>query len=50
MAEQLGKIEKPGAEHFTSKRKLYLVPLIFSGEKVWGEYMHLLWVYTGKHH
>ena len=39
MAEQLGKIEKPAAEHFTSKRKLYLVPLIFSGEEAPAEYV-----------
>ena len=33
MEEQLGKIEKPEAEQFKNKRKLYLVPLIFSGEE-----------------
>jgi len=39
MAEQLGKIEKPEAEHFTSKRKLCIVPLIFSSEKAPAEYV-----------
>jgi len=39
MDEQLGKIEKPEAEHFTGKRKLYLVPLIFHGENAPSEYM-----------
>ena len=33
MTEQLGKIEKPEAERFTNKRKLCLVPLIFSGKE-----------------
>ena len=32
MAEELGKIEKPPAEKFEGKRKLYLVPLLFSSE------------------
>ena len=32
MAEQLGKIEKPEAKEFASKRKLYLVSLVFSGK------------------
>jgi len=39
MTEQLGKIEKPEAEHFVGKRKLYLVPLIFSGEDAPPEYV-----------
>ena len=39
MAEQPGKLEKPGAEHFTSKRKLYFVPQIFSGEEAPFEYV-----------
>lgn len=30
MAEELGKIEKPAAEQFHGKKKLYLVPLLFS--------------------
>ncbi len=32
MSATLGKMEKPEAKDFTSKRKLYLVPLIFSGK------------------
>ena len=46
MDEQLGKIEKPEAKHFSGKRKLYLVPLIFYGEDAPPEYMekfHLYW-------
>jgi len=39
MAEQLGKMEKPEAERFTGKRKLYLIPLIFAGEKAPPEYL-----------
>lgn len=39
MTKPLGKIEKPEAEHFTGKRKLYLVPLIFSGEDAPPEYV-----------
>lgn len=38
VAEQLGKIEKPEAEKFASKKKLYLVPLIFSGKNAPGDY------------
>ncbi|MFC2035575.1 hypothetical protein ACFLUJ_05570 [Chloroflexota bacterium] len=52
MAEKLGKIEKPEAEHFTSKRKLYLVPLIFSGEKAPHEYVekfNLYWEQVDEH-
>lgn len=32
MGEQLGKIEKPAAEEFEHKRKLFLVPLLYSNE------------------
>ena len=39
MTEQLGKMKKPEAEHFTGKRKLYLVPLIFYAEDAPPEYM-----------
>lgn len=38
MAEQLGKIEKPEAERFKQGKKLYLVPLIYSGEETLDEY------------
>ena len=52
MAEQLGKIEKPEAEHFTSKRKLCIVPLIFSSEKAPAEYVekfNLYWEQVSQH-
>ncbi len=32
MAEELGKIEKPSVESFTSTRRLILAPLLFSGK------------------
>jgi hypothetical protein len=38
MAEQLGKIEKPEAKEFARKRKLYLVPLVFSGKNAPEDY------------
>lgn len=38
MPEQLGKIEKLEAERFKRGKKLYLVPLIYSGKEVPGEY------------
>jgi len=38
MAEELGKIEKPEAGQFKEKRKLYLVPLLFSWEDAPEEY------------
>ncbi|MBA7613206.1 hypothetical protein ES703_20451 [subsurface metagenome] len=52
MTEQLGKIEKPEAEHFIGKRKLYLVPLIFSGEGAPPEYVekfNLYWEQVSQH-
>ncbi|MBA7484272.1 hypothetical protein ES707_19796 [subsurface metagenome] len=52
MAEPLGKIEKPEAEQFKSKRKLCLVPLIFSGEEAPPEYkekFNLYWEQAGNH-
>jgi hypothetical protein len=38
MAEELGRIEKPEAESFKGLRKLYLVPLLFTGEDAPSEY------------
>jgi hypothetical protein len=38
MAEQLGKIEKLEVEHFKRGKKLYLVPLIYSGDEAPDEY------------
>ena len=52
MTEQLGKIEKPEAGHFTGKRKLYLVPLILSGEGAPTEYVekfNLYWEQVSQH-
>ena len=52
MAEQLGKIEKPEAQHFKEKRKLYLVPLIFSSEEAPAEYVekfNLYWEQVSQH-
>jgi len=52
MTEPLGKIAKPEAEHFTGKRKLYLVPLIFSGEGAPSEYVekfNLYWKQVSQH-
>ena len=39
MAEPLGKIEKPEAKEFASKRKLYLVPLLFTGKNAPEDYV-----------
>jgi len=36
--EQLGKIERLEAEHFKQGKKLYLVPVVYSGEKAPDEY------------
>ena len=52
MAEQLGKIEKPEAEGFASKRKLYLVSLIFSGKNAPEDYVEkykAYWQQVGEH-
>ncbi len=52
MAEPLGKIEKPEAKEFASKRKLYLVPLIFSGKKAPEDYAakyHRYWQQVSEH-
>jgi len=38
MSEQLGKIEKPEAEHFRKGKKLYLVPLVYSPKEAPDEY------------
>ncbi len=52
MAEPLGKIEKPEAEEFTGKRKIYLVPLLFSGKnapKDYTEKYRRYWQQVGEH-
>jgi hypothetical protein len=38
MSQELGKIEKPEAERFRRGKKLYLVPLVYSGEEAPDEY------------
>lgn len=38
MPEQLGRIERPEAEQFKQGKKLYLVPLVYSGQKAPDEY------------
>jgi len=38
MPEQLGKIERLEVEHFKQGKKLYLVPLVYSGEEAPDEY------------
>lgn len=38
MAEILGKVEKPAAQKFLGMRKLFLVPLVFSGKEAPEDY------------
>jgi hypothetical protein len=45
MAEELGKIEKPEAGQFTNKRKLCLIPLLYSWESAPTEYIQKLELY-----
>ena len=52
MTEELGKFDKPEAEQFTGKRKLYIVPLLFSGEDAPTEYTekcNIYWGQVGQH-
>ncbi len=52
MTEELGKIEKPAAESFKEARKLYLVPLLFTGEDAPAEYIEKFnryWEQIGQH-
>jgi len=52
MAEQLGKIEKPEAKEFTDKKKIYLVPLLFSGKNAPEDYAdkyRRYWQQVGEH-
>ena len=52
MAEELGKIEKPEAGQFREKRKLYLIPLLFSWEDAPAEYveqLNLYWQQVNEH-
>ncbi|MFC2034320.1 hypothetical protein ACFLTT_02845 [Chloroflexota bacterium] len=51
MAEELGKLEKPEASQFKGKRKLYLVPLLFSWNEAPVEYieqLNLYWKQVGE--
>jgi len=52
MAEELGKIEKPEAGKFADKRKLYLVPLLYSWQEAPPEYtekFELYWQQASEH-
>ena len=52
MAEQLGKIEKPESQQFEGRRKLCLIPLIFSGQEAPAEYVekfNLYWEQVSQH-
>ncbi|PIU54845.1 MAG: hypothetical protein COS88_06315 [Chloroflexi bacterium CG07_land_8_20_14_0_80_51_10] len=52
MAEEIGKIEKPEAESFKGRRKIYLVPLLFAGPDAPAEYIEKLdryWSQVGEH-
>jgi hypothetical protein len=52
MSEELGKIEKPETEQFKNKRKLYLVPLLYSWEDAPKEYIekfNLYWQQVREH-
>ena len=52
MAEELGKMEKPEAGQFGEKRKLYLIPLLFSWEGAPTEYVEKFnryWEQVGEH-
>jgi len=42
MSEELGKVEKPSVEEFSQGRKLYLVPLLYSGAEPPAEYVEKL--------
>ncbi|GAF99189.1 unnamed protein product [marine sediment metagenome] len=48
MSEELGKIEKPPAQEFRAKRKLYFVPLIYSGKESVDEYLEKFNNYWGQ--
>jgi len=52
MAEELGKIGKPEARQFGEKRKIYLIPLLFSWEGAAAEYVekfNLYWQQVREH-
>lgn len=41
MAEELGKIERPSVEKFKTGRKLFFIPLLYSGENTPEEYLEI---------
>jgi hypothetical protein len=45
MSQELGKIEKPEASDYKSKRKIYLIPLIYSGDQKNKDYLSLFDTY-----
>ena len=45
MAEELGKIEKPEADSYQNKKKLFLVPLVYASKESPPEYMELYELY-----
>ena len=52
MTEELGRIEKPEAGQFANKRKLYLVPLLYSWQDAPAEYIEkfeLYWQQVREH-
>ena len=52
MSEEVGKVEKPEASQFKGKRKLYLVPLVYSFEEAPVEYVekyNLYWKQVDQH-
>ena len=51
MAEELGKIEKPEASKFAGKKKLYMVPLVFTWQDAPADYTdkyHRYWQQIGE--
>jgi hypothetical protein len=51
MAEELGKIEKPAVDSFKKGRKLFFVPVLYSGDGSPEEYVNLLnkyWEQVGR--
>ncbi len=52
MAEELGRIEKPETGKYEDKRKLYLVPLLYSWQEAPAEYaikFDIYWQQVGEH-
>lgn len=52
MSEEIGKVEKPEAKQYEGKRKLYLVPLLYSFEGAPDDYVtkfNLYWKQVNEH-